>query len=157
MSDFPEVDTLSRLIDLAARYGIEELHLEESGLSVTLRAAPVMVPSEDGEGVENGQYGYLWQPPRWAPNDSPSAERAENLVALKAPLTGNFYRSRSPEEPPLAEVGDIVALGQPVALIEAMKFFSDVEADTAGRVVEVVAQNNTLVQHGDVLMWIEPE
>ena len=148
MSEFPEVETLARLLELAARYGLEELEVEEDGLRVTLRAQ-VSPGDENGEGM-----GYLWQPPAWSAPAKPG--RPETAHPLHAPLTGTFYRAESPEAPPYVELGAHVDEGQKVGLIEAMKVFSDVTADRSGTVVEIVVQNGRLVHHGEVLLYIDP-
>jgi acetyl-CoA carboxylase biotin carboxyl carrier protein len=69
---------------------------------------------------------------------------------------GVFYRSSSPDSPPLVDVGDVVEVGQAVGLIEAMKVFSEVKAEVAGRVVAIVAENRQLVQPGDPLLLLAP-
>ena len=150
MSENPEVDAVARLLDLAARYGLEELEVEDAGLKVNLAAQP-MTGEEAGSGRT-----YLWTPPEW--NDpGPTSARPETARPLLAPLTGTFYRSESPDVSPFVEVGAAVEQGQTVGLIEAMKVFSNVESDAPGTVIEVVARNGALVHHGDVLMYIVPE
>jgi biotin carboxyl carrier protein len=152
VSDTPEVDIIARLMALSARYGLEELEVDEAGLRVTLRA-----PQPDELGA-NGGRSYLWQPPTWPasplePSPPPHLERAH---ALLAPLTGTFYRAAAPDALPLVEAGDPVEEGQPVGLIEAMKVFSEITADVAGTVIEIVAQNGKVVQQGEVLLYIDP-
>ena len=71
-------------------------------------------------------------------------------------MVGVFYRSPSPEDPPFIHVGDIVRVGQPIGLIEAMKVFSEVPAEIAGRVVEIPVESGKLVQQGQPLVYIEP-
>lgn len=138
---------MARLLDLAARYGLEELEVEEGGLKVSLIAAP---PPEEGRGRT-----YLWSPPTWSEPEAAPA-RPETAQPVLAPLTGTFYRSESPDAPPFVEVGSTAEEGQTLGLIEAMKVFSKVEAEITGTVVEIVARNGHLVHHGDVLMYIDP-
>jgi acetyl-CoA carboxylase biotin carboxyl carrier protein len=144
----PETAIVARLMQLAARHGLEELEVEEGGLRVALVAQEP--PADGGLGR-----GYLWNPPDWdAPDDGPS--RPETARPILAPLTGTFYRAEAPDVPPFAEVGAAIEEGQTVGLIEAMKVFSRVESDVAGVVLEVVARNGALVHHGDVLLWVDP-
>lgn len=152
MSENQEVETIARLMELAARYGLEELEVEEAGLKVTLYAESPFSPDE--EQSEGTGQTYLWQPPLW-PDASP-AKSADDRHAITAPLTGTFYRAESPDAPPLVEVGDTVEEGQKIGLIEAMKVFSEVVADRAGTVAEIVVQNGRLVQRDEVLLYIEP-
>jgi acetyl-CoA carboxylase biotin carboxyl carrier protein len=78
------------------------------------------------------------------------------LHALRSPSVGVFYRRPGPDEPPYVEVGDVVHAGDPLCTISVMKMFTEVRSDRAGRVVEVCVENETLVEHGQVLMYIEP-
>jgi len=81
----------------------------------------------------------------------------EGLVPIKANVTSVFYRKPSPEEPPFVEVGDEVAEDTVVCLLEVMKCFRQVMAETRGRVAKICAESNSLVEEGTVLFLIRPE
>ncbi|MFW5415186.1 acetyl-CoA carboxylase biotin carboxyl carrier protein [Nocardiopsis sp. CNT-189] len=85
-----------------------------------------------------------------------SADGDDGLEAVKAPLVGTFYRAPEPGAPPFVEVGDEVKPGQQVAIIEAMKLMNSVEADIAGRVVEVLPADGDPVEYDQRLIVIEP-
>ena len=89
---------------------------------------------------------------------APSASEVDRsgLHALRSPLVGVFYRRPGPDQPPYVEVGDVIKEGDPVCTISVMKMFTEVGADRDGKVVEICVQNETLVEHGQVLMYIEP-
>ena len=87
---------------------------------------------------------------------SPSPAVAVGLVELRSPLLGVFYRRPSPDKPPFVEIGSEVGPDDAVCTIDVMKMFSRVPAGTAGRVVEILAQDGQLVEHGQVLMLLEP-
>ena len=74
---------------------------------------------------------------------------------LDAPLSGIFYRAATPGADPYVREGDEIAVGQPVALIEAMKVFNEVRADRPGRVVRLLVENGQLVRAGDPLLELE--
>ena len=82
--------------------------------------------------------------------------QGERGAAILAPMTGVYYAAPSPTSPPFVSIGDVVQVGQAIALIEAMKVFNEVQAEISGRVVELVAQNGDVVQKGDVLIRVEP-
>ena len=157
MSSDPEVDTIARLLQLAARYRLEELDVEEGGLRIRLLAADHTGELDLEAGEANGS-GILWRPPAW-PDAGGPAERGAlaPTVTVTAPLTGTFYRASNPEHPPLAEVGDTVEEGQPVGIIEAMKVFSEVLADRAGVVTQFVVKNGQVVEQGDAILHLDPE
>ncbi|MFE2351925.1 acetyl-CoA carboxylase biotin carboxyl carrier protein [Kitasatospora cineracea] len=75
---------------------------------------------------------------------------------VRAPMVGTFYRSPEPGAPPFVSVGDTVAVGQPIGILEVMKMMSPVEADTAGRVVEILAEDGTPVEFQQRLIAVEP-
>jgi acetyl-CoA carboxylase biotin carboxyl carrier protein len=78
----------------------------------------------------------------------------ENLIV--APLVGTFYRSPEPDAAPFVTEGDLVEAGQQVAIVEAMKILNSVQADRAGRVAKIFAENGDMVEFGQPLMAIEP-
>lgn len=91
-----------------------------------------------------------------ASSQAGSPALAEGRIAVRAPMVGTFYRAADPREPNFVEVGDSVEPGDPLCLIEVMKLFTTIEADTAGRIVEVAAENAALVEHDQILFIIEP-
>jgi len=87
----------------------------------------------------------------------PEPVSEEGLVPIKANVTSVFYRKPSPEEPPFVEVGDEVVEDSVVCLLEVMKCFRQVMAETRGRIVKICAESNSLVEEGTVLFLIQPE
>ena len=75
---------------------------------------------------------------------------------MKAPLTGIFYGSSSPGSPPYVTVGQRIAVGHVVGLIEAMKLFNEIKSDQAGIVVRIVAESGKLVKAKQPLIEVEP-
>ena len=93
-----------------------------------------------------------------APGDA-AAEldaRSGDWTAVRAPMVGTLYRAPSPGEANFVEIGDTVAAGDPLALIEVMKLYTTIEAEQAGRIVEIAAANATLVEYDQILFFIEP-
>jgi acetyl-CoA carboxylase biotin carboxyl carrier protein len=153
-NNYPEVETIARLLHLTAQYGLEELEVEENGLRVRLIAGEQFFDPDGEPGISSQ---ILWRPPVW-PGETPTGETGApaQSVPIRAPLTGTFYRSSNPETPSFVEVGDNVEEGQPVGIIEAMKVFSEILADRAGVVKQIVAQNGKIVEQGDVILHLEP-
>lgn len=87
----------------------------------------------------------------------PSAEQQDQVLHyLCAPIVGVFYRSAAPGAKPFVAEGDTVQAGQQVAIVEAMKLMIPVEADRAGRIVEVLQPDAAPVEYGDRLFAIAP-
>lgn len=86
----------------------------------------------------------------------PAVEMADGLYEVVAPMVGTFYRAPSPDAPPFVEVGSVIRPGQPLCIIEVMKLFTTINADVAGCVVQIGAENGELVEFGRALFVIEP-
>jgi acetyl-CoA carboxylase biotin carboxyl carrier protein len=82
--------------------------------------------------------------------------RGDGLVEMRAPMVGTFYRAPSPSQPPFVKVGDEVQVGDPLCLIEIMKLYTTIEAQHAGRIANIGAENGTLVEFDQLLFVIEP-
>ncbi|MBV9849900.1 MAG: acetyl-CoA carboxylase biotin carboxyl carrier protein [Armatimonadetes bacterium] len=158
-------ETVRRLVALVAEHGLAELTVEAEGVQITVKAVPEFTPAQAAGPVAVPAHPQALppapvysQPPVTAPAPAPAsrAGRPANAVALESPMVGVFYRSPSPEDPPFVSVGDTVRVGQPIGLIEAMKVFSEVPAEAAGRVVDIPIESGTLVHQGQPLMHIEP-
>ena len=93
-----------------------------------------------------------------APEDgATSAVPRDGLVAVRAPMSGIFYRSPAPGAAPFVEVGSRVEPNDTVCIVEIMKLFNSIAAGTAGTVVEILIENEGRVVAGQPVMWIEPE
>jgi acetyl-CoA carboxylase biotin carboxyl carrier protein len=77
-------------------------------------------------------------------------------VEIKSPMVGTFYRSPAPDEPPFASIGDRIRVGQTVCIIEAMKLMNEIEAESAGQVMQVLVENGQPIEFGQPLMYINP-
>jgi acetyl-CoA carboxylase biotin carboxyl carrier protein len=101
--------------------------------------------------------------PAMAPVDpaQPGASRTgevagENAKKVTAPIIGVFYRSSAPGTEPFVEVGDRVAVGQVLCILEAMKLMNEITSDDAGVVTRILPENGQLVALGEEMFWIEP-
>ena len=74
---------------------------------------------------------------------------------IKAPIVGTFYQSSAPDKPPFVKVGDTIAKGDVVCIIEAMKFMNEVVSEVSGKIVEVLVQDGEFVEFGQPLIIIE--
>ncbi len=90
--------------------------------------------------------------------DSASAEDDnKDLVEVKSPIVGTFYRSSAPDKPPYAKVGDEVSVGDVVCIVEAMKLFNEIESEVSGKVVKVLVEDATPVEYDQPLFLVDPK
>jgi acetyl-CoA carboxylase biotin carboxyl carrier protein len=143
-------DPILAAIDLLApafeASGLDELEVEAGELHVRL-ARPRAIPAVPAAAASPG--------PSAAPL-SPFGEPAPGTRFVTAPLTGVWYTSPSPGARPYVQVGDEVAVGTVLGLIEAMKLFNEIKSDTQGRVTRFMVESGTLVKRQQPLIEVDP-
>ena len=153
-------DQLRQLLALLGDSDIQELRLEGDDFRLEVRrnlpatAAPVTV-LQAAPATAAAPAPLAPAPAPSAP-PPPAAAARSDLQAITAPMVGTFYRSPAPGEPPFVEVGSRVSVGQPVCILEAMKLMNELESELSGDVVEILVENGTPVEFGQVLMRIKP-
>ena len=82
---------------------------------------------------------------------------AANLIPIKSPMVGTFYRSPAPDADPYVEENSTVDVGQTVCIVEAMKLMNEIESDVKGRITSILVENGQPVEYGQVLFQVEAE
>jgi acetyl-CoA carboxylase biotin carboxyl carrier protein len=150
---------LKKLIDLVEQSGIAELEITEGEEKVRISrsgampAAPVTMNVQAAPPAAAGPSTV--QPA--ADADATAVGEAAALPAghvMKAPMVGTFYRASAPGAKPFVEVGQSVAAGEVLCIIEAMKLLNEIEADQAGVVKAILAENGQPVEYGQPLFVI---
>jgi acetyl-CoA carboxylase biotin carboxyl carrier protein len=155
-----ELEQIRQYLKVFAGNSLAELEVKQpNGVSVKLAAeSEIAAPAAIS-------YGPMIQvaPPvaDAVPTAAPAAAakstgRNPKAIALESPMVGTYYRAQTPSDPPFVKDGDIIAIGQTIGLIEAMKVYSEIPSEHAGRVIEINATNGQLVQLGQPLMYVEP-
>lgn len=83
------------------------------------------------------------------------ADSDANLVPIKSPIVGTFYRSSSPDKPPYVKVGDTIDSGSVVCIVEAMKLFNEIESEISGKIVKVMVDDASPVEYDQVLFLVD--
>ena len=144
-----DLDQLRELIRLLDESGLTEIEVEHDEERIRLRRDPVVVANASVVPAAAGPTQ------RAAEEPSGTTDAMDEAVYVTSPFVGTFYRAPTPESDPFVEVGDEIAVGQVLCIVEAMKLMNEIEADTAGRVVEVLIENGKPVEYGDRLFRIE--
>lgn len=151
-----DIRKIKKLIELIEKSDISEIEIKEGEESVRIsrhsaQATTLMMPST------TSAYPSL-MPPNSVPildkPEKPEPESAQGYV-LKAPMVGTFYRATSPGSKPLVEVGQHIQIGDNICIIEAMKMFNQIEADHAGVVTQILAQDGQPVEYDQPLLVVE--
>jgi len=82
--------------------------------------------------------------------------KKENLIEMKSPMVGTFYRAPSPGAKPFVEEGDVINPGDVVCIIEAMKLMNEIKAEVKGEIVKILVENGEPVEFGQPLFLIRP-
>ncbi|MDQ3400859.1 MAG: acetyl-CoA carboxylase biotin carboxyl carrier protein [Chloroflexota bacterium] len=145
------------LLERLGTDGIRELEVEQDGLRVRVVGASG-AQGTAGPVAPQAASAAAAPAPDGAPMASVVVSRGAALGTantINAPLTGIFYRSASPQSGPFVQEGSVVAVGDVIGLIEAMKLFNEIKSTAAGRVKRIVAENGKLVRAHAALIELE--
>ena len=144
---------LKKLIDLVEESGISELELTEDGEKV--RISRNFTSNAPAQHYANYAPQQQYAAPAAAPTAAVEvAVPVEEGHAVKSPMVGTFYRSPSPDAKAFVEVGDTVAVGDTLCIIEAMKLLNEIESDKAGVVKKILVDNGQAIEYGEPLFII---
>jgi acetyl-CoA carboxylase biotin carboxyl carrier protein len=156
-------EQVRQLIDLLEERGLEEFEFERAGVRIRIKRRGMTPPPPVFE-----SYMPAANSPAGAYNDSnPSAEAQARTAAemgvgleevhiINSPIVGTFYAAPRPDAPPFVRLGDRVEVGQVLCIIEAMKLMNEIEADVAGEIARIYAENGQPVEYGEHLFAIHP-
>jgi acetyl-CoA carboxylase biotin carboxyl carrier protein len=158
--DFKQIQELIKMIN---KSNIGEVTIEEKGFKLTIKQKEDAVQQFLSAPLQSQQYAQAPLPQQPVSSSAPAAEKpkaaepvASNLITIKSPMIGTFYRSSSPDKPSFINIGDEIEIGKVVCIIEAMKLFNEIESEVKGRVVKVLAEDATPVEYDQPLFLVEP-
>jgi len=100
---------------------------------------------------------YATPAPAAATESKEETTPTANLIAIKSPMVGTFYRSPAPDADPYVEENSSIEVGQTVCIVEAMKLMNEIESDVKGRITSILVENGQPVEYGQVLFQVEAE
>lgn len=164
--DFKQIQELIKLIN---KSNIGEVSIEEKGFKLTIKQKEEAAQHVFATPAPQHQVSFHPAPSappalQQAPSTSGQTDKTkaatdsatDNLITIKSPMIGTFYRSSTPGKPPFVEVGDEVTTGKVVCIIEAMKLFNEIESEVKGRIVKVLADDASPVEYDQPLFLVEP-
>ena len=150
---------ISELLAAISKNNITELTLKNADFELTVSQGSPQATSSISTTITdiNSQLISLPTPESLlAVNQHTIPSTDKNWIEIKSPMVGTFYRSPAPDEPAFASIGDRIKVGQTVCIIEAMKLMNEIEAESAGQVMEVLVENGQPIEFGQPLMYINP-
>ncbi len=158
--DFKKIQELIKLVDES---NISEVKVEQDAFKLNIRTkhyhagqttvatvAPVASQPAPAPTPAPGT-------PAEAKVESPAADASnDNLITIKAPMIGTFYRRPSPDKDIYVNVGDTVKEGDVLCIIEAMKLFNEIESEVSGKIVKVLVEDSSPVEYDQPLFLVDP-
>lgn len=139
---------------------ISELSIEEKDIKITIKQKEdkfvTGVPVQQVQAVQPAAVAAAPAASAPAAPKASAPAAADNLLTIKSPMIGTFYRRPSPDKPNFVEEGDEVKNGKVVCIIEAMKLFNEIESEVSGRIVKILVEDSTPVEYDQPLFLVEP-
>lgn len=160
-----DIKEIQNLIKFVAKSGASEVKLEMDDIKITIKTG------SDSETTILQQVPVAAQMPQAiAPPvventktenqipSAPSSQTEENskYITIKSPIIGTFYRKPSPDKPLFVEVGQTIAEGDVLCIIEAMKLFNEIESEVSGKIVKVLVDDSSPVEFDQPLFLVDP-
>jgi acetyl-CoA carboxylase biotin carboxyl carrier protein len=156
--DFKQIQELVKMIN---KSNISELSIEQDKFKITIKqkdnevqqvitVPATMAPAPAVAAVAPAAAQAT------AAAAAPVPSKESNLVTIKSPMIGTFYRSAGPDKAPFVNIGDEVTSGKVVCIIEAMKLFNEIESEVSGKIVKVLVDDASPVEYDQPLFLVEP-
>jgi acetyl-CoA carboxylase biotin carboxyl carrier protein len=159
-----DIKQIQELVKLVNKSNIGELSIEKDNFKITIKQkkeySQNYTPSYPQQ-VQQAPQMQLPSVPSPVPvaggaKPSDDAEKSGNLLTIKSPMIGTFYRQAGPGKPLFVSVGDEVEAGQVVCIIEAMKLFNEIESEVSGKIVKILVEDASPVEFDQPLFLVEP-
>lgn len=154
---FTDTKRVKDLVALMAENGLTEIELVEDKSKIILRRGPVQVAAPIAAApspVAAAAPAVTTVTTVTAPAAAPAVDAG--LVPIKSPMVGTFYSATNPESEPYVSVGSAVGEDTVVCIIEAMKVFNEIRAETTGSIAKILVQNGQTVEFGQPLFLVKP-
>ena len=158
-----DIKEIQNLIKFVQKSGVEEVKIERENFKITIRTKPI---SKQNIIVEDVPASLSPQPsktitevstePIIEENPEIHVEENDKNIIIKSPIIGTFYRKPSPDKPTFVEVGQKIGEGDVLCVIEAMKLFNEIESEVSGKIVKILADDQSPVEFDQPLFVIDP-
>ena len=159
-------DDLDRLIEKISTSDIQEFSLEGEDFKLEIkRNSPNVNHSLNNSTLSSSLEKQIIAPQKASPENITIANKSEtsqvpppgssDLTEITSPMVGTFYRAAAPGEDPFVELGSKIKVGQTICILEAMKLMNEIESEFNAEIVEILVENGTPVEFGQVLMRVK--
>lgn len=163
--DFKQIQELIKIVN---RSNIGELSIEEGDFKISIKqkeepapvystSAPTAAYLPPAPAVQSSAaVNPLGSAAISSNTPEMTAKQTDNLITIKSPMIGTFYRSSAPDKPLFVNIGDEVTVGKTVCIIEAMKLFNEIESEVKGTIVKALVEDASPVEYDQPLFLVEP-
>lgn len=158
-----DIKQIQELVRLVNKSNIGELSIEKDNFKITIKqkkeaaqhyGSPVIQQAPSVQ--QSAAPAPISLPAVAAEKPAADSAKADNLLTVKSPMIGTFYRQAGPDKPLFVSVGDEVEPGQVVCIIEAMKLFNEIESEVSGKIVKILVEDASPVEFDQPLFLVEP-
>ena len=168
------INDIQDLIKFVAKAGVNEVEIEKKDFKIVIKSdymakkktnfkeEPTIVQQQIPVGNIAAQpiaAAPAAAPAAASPKESAPAAKEEensNLITIKAQMIGTFYRSPGPDKDPFVEIGSVIKPGDKLCIIEAMKLFNEIESEVSGKIVKVLAEDQSPIEFEQPLFLVDP-
>ena len=160
---------IQNLLKQMSEYDLSEIRIKDGDFEITVRTAsysknrgvqptlmaPQAIPVAAAP-MPTQESPLAALPGTAGPAATPESSSDANLLEIKSPIVGTFYRSAGPDKPPFVSIGSTISQGSVVCIVEAMKLFNEIESEVAGKIVKVMVDDASPVEYDQVLFLVDP-
>ena len=164
------LNEIQDLIKLVSKMNVTEVELEKKDFKITIKSECTKTKASDQQIIVQAAPAPVVAAPVAAPvaaapaapapvaPAAPAEDSTANLIEVKSPMIGTFYRKPTPDKPDFVSVGDTIKEGDVLCVIEAMKLFNEIEAEAihSGKIVKVLVDDSTPVEYDQPLFLVDP-
>jgi acetyl-CoA carboxylase biotin carboxyl carrier protein len=157
--DVFDVRRIRHLVELMKEHDLAEVDLQQGDVRIQLRRGASGLPTVVGVPQAVAPPAPVAATPPAPVADAAGASEggAKNIAVVKSPMVGTFYAAPDPDSPPFVKVGDHIGPDTTVCIVEAMKVFNQIPAETSGRIIAVLAENGAPVEFGQPLFKVDTQ
>ena len=162
-----DLKEIQALIKFVAKSGAQEVSLETEDFKINIKTGPdaseqptiiQAVAPQQMPALAGGGAPAAPTPAEGAPAAPTPAEADENAnyITINSPMIGTFYRTPSPDQDAFVKVGDSIKPGDVLCIVEAMKLFNEIESEISGKIVKIIADDQTPIEYDQPLFLVDP-
>ena len=160
-----DLKEIQNLIKFVSKSGVSEVSMEQGEFKITIKtdlpAGQVMMQQPVNMAMPAAPVAAAALAPVAAvetdsTDNSDSSDDTSNYITIKSPMIGTFYRRPSPDKDLFVNVGDSIAPGDVICVVEAMKLFNEIESEVSGKIVKILVDDTTPIEYDQPLFLVDP-